>query len=202
MLLVLVSCSNKPFDEPFDEVGKWRAGDDGDVTGAVADGVYRMTMRIASGLFWTTADEEFGSGVYSVEMVQVAGPIDAGYGMMLRVAEDETTFYLFEISSDGFVWIGRCLDECVDSAELGNPDTPAQWQQSTAVKQGLGAVNVLKVSAEAGNMIFYVNEIEVARATDNTLASGDIGLLVETLGVGGEVQVEFDNFTITPFGDS
>jgi hypothetical protein len=58
-------------------------------------------------------------------------------------------------------------------------------------------MNKLRVNVEGGNMIFYVNGQEVGRVTDNTFANGDIGVLVETLGLGG-VHVQFDNFTVTP----
>ena len=49
-------------------------------------------------------------------------------------------------------------------------------------------------------MIFFVNDQEVGRVTDNTLSRGDIGIMVETLGQGG-VLVAFDNFTVTPLSD-
>jgi hypothetical protein len=46
-------------------------------------------------------------------------------------------------------------------------------------------------------MIFFVNDQEVGRVTDNSFRSGDIGVMAETLGLGG-VQVHFDNFTVSP----
>jgi len=46
-------------------------------------------------------------------------------------------------------------------------------------------------------LIFYVNDQEVGRVTDNTFSSGDVGVLVQTLG-GGGVRVLFDNLSINP----
>ena len=46
-------------------------------------------------------------------------------------------------------------------------------------------------------MIFYVNDEEVGRATDDSLDKGDIGLLTETFAPGG-LQVAFDNFSVQP----
>ena len=45
--------------------------------------------------------------------------------------------------------------------------------------------------------IFYVNDQEVGRVTDDTFSRGDIGLMVRTLGAGG-VHVQFDNYSVTP----
>jgi hypothetical protein len=55
----------------------------------------------------------------------------------------------------------------------------------------------LRVEAESGNMIFYVNGQEVGRVTDKTFQSGDIGLFAQSLGFGG-VHIQFDNYAVTP----
>ncbi len=191
----------KAFLEPFDAAGSWRVGPDVDAEGTIANGVYELYVKAAVGLNWTTAGLQFGAGSYSVEAQQTAGPIDAGYGMLIRVDEgdepdsgnSDDAFYLFEISSDGYVWIGRCENGCATETILVN----TYWFESDAVRQGLDQVNTLRVEAEGGNMLFSVNGVEVGRASDYTLTKGDIGLLVETLGA-GEVRVQFDNFQVTP----
>lgn len=200
LLIALIGCSNDGADatlnETFDAVGSWRVGDDADAMGAVIDGVYRFDIKQESGSFWTTAGSTFANGVYEVDVVQRTGSVDAGYGMMFRVddREDQSdAFYLFEVSADGHVWIGRCLQGCSEQKILVNN----WWFESPAVNKGLDQTNRLRVYAEYGNLIFYVNDQEVGRVTDYTLIEGDIGLYVETLGTGG-VQVEFDNFTINP----
>lgn len=194
LLVALGACRGQTtWTETFDAPGKWRVGDDLDAAGQVVDGVYRFDVRADIGIFWTTAGQTFGDGVYSVEVVQTAGPIDAGYGLMWRVDDAADNFYLFQISGDGYVWIGRCSSGCAEERNL----VESWWFESPAVQQGLNARNVLSVTAEAGNFIFRINEIEVGRATDATLARGDVGLFVETLGQ-GNVRVEFDNFQVAP----
>lgn len=193
---IISACANKTdasLNDSFDEETSWRSGDDFEASGGVIDGVYRFSMTQATGSVWTTAGKQFGNGVYQVDVVQKEGPIDAGYGMMLRVDDETDSFYLFEISGDGYVWIGRCLQGCEEQQILVNN----WWFESTAVIQGLNVVNQLRVSADHGNLLFYVNDVEVGRFTDYSFAQGDIGLYVETLGTGG-VQVDFDNFIITP----
>ena len=72
--------------------------------------------------------------------------------------------------------------------------------RAAAVKQGSDLTNVLKVRAEAGNLIFYVNNQEVGRVTDDSFKKGDIGLIVGSLGEGG-VHIQFDNFKVTPLAE-
>ena len=194
-LLLLAACGGQDaFLETFDEPGSWRVGDDLDARGEVVDGVYRFTVAADTGIFWTTAGKSFTNGLYSVEATQTEGQLDiAGFGLMLRVDDENDSFYLFEISGDGFAWIGRCLAGCTEETVLLNE----WWFDSDTIKQGLGETNTIAVSADSGNLIFSLNNIEVGRVTDTVLASGDVGLFVETLG-SGDIVVEFDNVRVDP----
>ena len=53
------------------------------------------------------------------------------------------------------------------------------------------------MDANGGNLVFFVNNQEVGRAFDDTFTQGNIGVAVETIGV-GDVQVHFDNYAYTP----
>ncbi len=191
--LLMVGCGGgDPYLETFDAAGNWRTESDGQTAGFIENGVYNLSVEADVQLVWTTAGESFVNGRYAVEATQTEGPLDSGYGMLFRVDDTTDSFYLFEISGDGFVWIGRH-----DNGEDAGPIIGQWWFESPAVRQGLDQTNVLAVQAEAGNLIFYVNDQEVGRITDNTYGRGDIGLMVETLGQGG-VSVQFDNFSVTP----
>jgi hypothetical protein len=98
--------------------------------------------------------ENLADGIYSVEATPLDGPLDNGYGMIFRAEDDAQSFYIFEVSADGFVWIGYCLDACAEQAALIGDG----WFPAEAVRQGLDVTNTLRVRAEAGNMIFYVND--------------------------------------------
>lgn len=182
----------------FDEVGGWAVDSDTDVEGSVTNGRYELLVKQPSGQFYTTAGESFADGIYQVEATQVEGNLDAGYGMVFRLNSNDgsDSFYLFEISSDGYAWIGRCDNGCntdADQVALVNE----WWFETPLIKQGLGETNVLRVNAESGNMIFSINGTQVGRVTDDALRRGDIGLLVETLGF-PNVKVAFDNFSVQP----
>jgi hypothetical protein len=195
LLVILAACSgqsSRPYNETFDDPGSWSSGDDTYTEGRVENGVYDLLIKGDDVSRWAAAGEEFSDGIYEVEAVQIDGPLDNGFGMLFRADTDNGNFYLFKISGDGYVWIGRYRDEAEEQAIVSN-----HWFESPAVNQGLNQSNKLRVEAESGNMIFSVNEQEVGRVTDSNFQSGDIGLFAQTLGFGG-VHVQFDNYSVTP----
>lgn len=193
--VLLAACNgqnSQPYSETFDNAGNWSVGDDTYTEGQVVDGVYDLLVKGDDVSRWTSAGEDFADGSYEVEAMQVEGPLDSGFGMLFRADTDGGNFYLFKVSGDGYVWIGRYQDEAEEAAIVGN-----HWFESAAVNQGLNQSNKLRVDAESGNLIFFVNEQEVGRVTDSSFQSGDIGLFAQTLGFPG-VHVQFDNYTVTP----
>ncbi len=195
---VLTACgSTQSYTETFDDPGNWRVESSSDVVGEVRDGVYDFTVVADELTSWTTAGEDFSDGIFSVEATQVSGPDNNAYGLLFRVDDETDDFYSFQISGDGFVWIGRYRDGGSAEAE---PIVNDWWFESPIINQG-NATNKLTVRAEGQNLIFFVNDQEVGRVTDDAFSRGDIGLMVRTLGVGG-VNVQFDNFMVEPLTDS
>lgn len=192
-----VISSGEAFVELFDEEGGWATGDEDDVIGQVIDGVYRFNLIASDSYYWSTAEENFGNGVYGVTATAVSGPLDNGFGMMFMVDDSTDSFYAFEISSDGYVSIYYCADAC----ETFTPLVDEGWFPSDAVNQGLNASNTLLVMAEDGTMTFILNDEEIGQVQDRSLNSGNIGILVETF-TQGDVVVEFDDFIYFPLGDT
>ncbi len=194
LLLWLAGCRNGatglPFTETFDEPGNWSTGEDAYSIGQIVDGVYDFQVIENDISRWAAAGKNFSDGIYELEATAVEGSLDNGFGLLFRANPETGDFYLFKISGDGYVWIGRYADGAEDTTLIGE-----HWFESAAVQQGLNVTNRLTVRAEAGNMIFSVNDQEVGRVTDNTFASGDVGLLVQTLG-GAPVRVHFDNLSV------
>ena len=181
------------YSDPFDEAGTWTVGDDGTASGAVQNGVYELYVERSGDIFWVTGGRNFADATYEVAATPIEGTIDNGYGMLFRVNNEDNNFYIFKVSSDGYVYIGRCATSCAESAALVERD----WFASDAVNQGLNVTNILRVEASGADLAFFVNDTEVGRVTDETLTQGDIGLVAETLSPGG-LTVQFDNFTVTP----
>ena len=191
MLLLFQSDLFRPsadtFSDSFDAAGEWDSGDDANAFAGVREGQYEILVRASSGIFRGSAPHQFADGIYEVTATQVAGPLDNGYGLIIRLNPDDNSFYMFEISGDGYVWAGLCQSQCDSQG----------WQASNAVHQGLNQPNLLRVVANGSEMTFIVNDQQVARINDATLAQGQVGFLVETFG-GGGVQVNFDDFSVSP----
>ena len=183
----------------FERTGGWAVGEvtDADGTieaeGIITGGVFQLVVNEPNGLYWSTPSERFGDGKYQVDITAVAGPLNNGYGLMFFYNEDAGDFYLFEISSDGYVWIGYCGNRC----EVEEPLVEDGWFRSNLVREGRNEVNRLTIEVEEGRMGFLINGEEVATAVDQRLSEGDMGLLVETFDEGG-VQVHFDNAAYAP----
>jgi len=192
LTLLTAACSGS-FDEDFDSLGTWGSGDTADATAKVLHGVYELHVKAEEGIFWSTAGKKIGDGVYKVEATQVEGTLDNGYGMMFMIDNETEDFYLFQVSGDGFIWIGLCRSACKDGEILIGEG----WIEADVVQPGLDNTNVLRVDVQDGDLEFYVNEQSVGQAHDETLSKGDIGVMVETRGEGG-VRVHFDNFAFTP----
>ena len=187
------SAQTEPYEETFDVVETWTAGEGVNAEGSITEGVYEMSVELSGDIFWATAGQTFAGGEYEVEATPLEGAVDNGYGMLFHVDDEENSFYVFKVSSDGYVFIGRCADSCLEQQVLVDQD----WFASSAVQQGLDVTNKLRVVVSGPDMIFFVNDEEVGRASDDTLKKGDIGLMAETFTPGG-LRVTFDNFTVMP----
>lgn len=197
LLLALAGCrGEQAYEATFDNAGNWSVGDDAFAEGGVQNGVYELYVKANASLTWATADQDnLGNGSYEIQATQTEGPLDNGYGLMFRLDNENNNFYLFEVSGDGYVWIGWCESSC---SAIEDTIVDEDWIPSDAVRQGLNSTNTLRVNVNGANMQFYVNGTLVGEAFDDRANErGDIGLAVETLGVGG-VRVIFDNFKYTP----
>jgi hypothetical protein len=183
----------EPYLESFESVGEWTAGEGANSEGVIVDGAYQMSVEVSGDIFWATAGQNFADGRFEVEATPLEGVADNGYGMLFRIDNDGNNFYVFKVSSDGYVFAGLCSERCLEQQALLETD----WFASPAVHPGMGVTNVLRVEISGPEMIFYVNDEEVGRTTDDSLDKGDIGLLTETFAPGG-LQVAFDNFSVQP----
>ncbi len=192
-LFLFIGCSSpSSYEETFDEPGTWRTESDSEVKGEIQNGVYDFHVIADELTTWTTAGQNFSDGVYEVEATQVGGPNNNAFGMLFRVDDNNDNFYAFLISGDGYAWVGRYEDGLAGDTILRD-----WWIESPAIIKGNDVTNKLRVEAESGNMKFFINDQEIGRVTDNSFTSGDVGLMVRSLGR-GDVHVQFDNFTVNP----
>jgi len=164
------------------------------VDGQVRNEAYELYVKSNHGLYLASAGRNFADGVYKVEATQLEGPLNNGYGLVFKLDEIEDAFYVFEISGDGYIWIGYCEGLCEDKATAL---VGGDWYPSPAILTGRHATNYLQVIVESPLMTFLVNGVEIGRTSDSRLLEGDVGLMVEALGE-GNIRIAFDNFEFSP----
>lgn len=128
----------------------------GRLSTAIEDGQMRVSIGEADSGAYSIAAPYFGDFDLRVAAEAIDGPVDNGYGVVFRLQNkdntsfDDDNYYLFLISSDGWYQVSRVVD--------GQPQVLSDWIESSAIRQGLNAVNDLRVIARDTQFHFYINE--------------------------------------------
>lgn len=201
LLLLLASCSSPEQDASlpentlfFDEfvvgqTGDWLTeGDDAAVTAVINE---RMLININTPQtmqFVTLNEPIFNNFTVEVDAIQITGSPESSYGVLFRMT-NPSEFYRFAIRGDGLYMIERHDPD-------GWTRFMKDWEPSSAIHQGAGQNNRIKVIAEGGAFSFYVNNIIIAQINDSRYAQGNIALDAGTFGQ-TNLQVAFDNVLVT-----
>ena len=118
----------------------------------------------------------------SVQATQVSGPDNVPYGLTLRHMQ-KGSYYDFDVRSDGY-W------EFI-KYQAGTLSKMQDYTFSSAVVQGVGQTNALKVVMRGATFDCYINNNLVATITDASVASGDVGVF------GGPNETAFTNYLVT-----
>jgi serine/threonine protein kinase len=130
--------------------------------------------------------------VTSKEVVASQGLTDF-YGVVLRASQDESRFYLFDVtSSDNGQFIFYRYNHNI-STSLENGPVPS-------LHTGIGQSNIITVEARGNTFTFFVNGKQVGKpytdtSSSSAYASGEIGLSVEDY----NAEVAFSNLQVSPF---
>lgn len=117
---------------------------------------------------------------FSADVELLAGDALGGYGLYLRdYASGDEGFNQFRF----LVWRDWFA---VEQSVADLPLALAEWVQHAAVRPG--GVNTLKVRALSGELVFFVNGVEVYRHSDENPHTGAFGFFVS-----GRSKVAFDN---------
>lgn len=171
----------------FDDGTGWVLSSDAVAEVGVTDGRLQVHVFSPGQLAWASSESTWQDCRVIVSAMQVSGPVDNEYGILLRM-DDDKSFYAFSVSGDGYVRIAHYADEVWSL--LG-----ADWSPSDAVNQGL-ATNVLEVVAQGTELEFLVNGETVAKSGDSEVTSGPIGLYAGAFSE-GDVVVAFDDLSVT-----
>lgn len=176
-------------DDFEDPDSGWDIYNYGDTLALYQDGEYRLGIFREDYVAWGNpeAGQDLADFEIEVDARAMEGPLDNNLGILVRYQDDDEGFYWFQISSDGFF--------AVDRLEGDRWVGIADWQESDAIRQGLGVTNQLRVVCTGDQFTFYANDTWLAAVTDDSLASGSIGLAAGTFGEPG-VVVHFDNVQV------
>ena len=201
LALALVACSggkngddspSGQFTDAFDTPSAWRVIADPEVVIAYADGGLTIKVEVLDRAAWTVAGRKFQDGVVSVDAKPIGGPDDNAYGLIVR-HQDDRNFYRFEISGDGYYAV---------QAPKGSLawEFLVDWTESPAINTGR-KTNHLSVECNGSTMVFYANDVELARVQDSRYGEGDVGLIAGTFYTEPGTHILFDNFTVEPLSE-
>ncbi len=141
---------------------------------------------------------------YSLTMEEIRGDdtsINNSFGLIFRFSTMKadgklvTTFYTFEVANTagGEYQFWKYDDQYASSTVT--PWTKI-WHQNSGSEfhkgHGSRSINTFKVFMNGSNFTFYVNGKKVGSSRDNTIASGQVGMLVNLKGT----EVAFTNFLL------
>jgi hypothetical protein len=174
-------------DDFSDPASGWdRQSPSGGVTD-YANGQYRILVNEPDLTVWSLAHKNFDDQVgIQVDATKARGPDDNEFGVFCRY-QDNDNYYQFLISSDGFALIGKQFN----GTNVGLSSEKMQF--TDAIRQG-AATNRIHATCMGDTLTLSVNGQEVARATDSSFSSGDVGLFAGTFDTAG-VDILFDDFS-------
>lgn len=151
------------------------------------DGVYRIFVNEPNMDIWARPGLDLGDVRVEVDAIKVGGDRDNRFGVICR-AVDDSSFYTFIISSDGYYGIGKIKGQ--HYALIGMQ----ALQRSDAIQQG-SAFNHIRADCIGDTLTLYVNGKKLYQAQDSEFTSGDVGLIAGTYGIAG-TDVRFDDFVV------
>jgi hypothetical protein len=151
------------------------------------NGRYRIVVNSTNADYWSNPGLSFGDVLVDVDAGKNAGPDDNDFGILCRY-QDTENFYFLIISSDGYYGIG-----IVQGGEQKLLEPPQMYQSDSIIPGN--AANHLQATCQGSRLVLYVNGDFVAEASDDTFATGDVGLIVGSFDEPG-VDIWFDNLMI------
>ena len=155
-------------------------------------GGYLLQVFTPNWVVWDTLPDVFPNDVsIEVDAIKQAGPDDNGFGVICRL-QDNSNFYYFAISSDGYAVIYRYLQGEFTVISSGD----GQWQKVDGVYSGAYTTNHIRADCIGNTLTLYANGVQVATATDNTFTTGgQVSLAATTFDTAG-VEILFKNFYV------
>lgn len=115
-------------------------------------------------------------------------PSNTGFGAFCRYLNADN-YYDFSLSGDGYYRLGKVVN--------GAWEVLIDWAPTTAIKQGAGETNRIRVVCSGSNLSLYANDQLLFTAQDTTLTAAGFALLARRFTVDDvPVAVAFDNLEV------
>jgi hypothetical protein len=153
----------------------------------IVDGKYtwEASSNEAGGLWWVTDDDTTVTDFYvAVDVLVVQGDTNTRYGLVLR--HDGKNYDFFDVGQNGEFGFYRW--------EGGQWATLIKLTPSAAIENG--AVNRLAALVQGKQFTFFINDQQVAAATESHLTQGHAGMGLNLSQKTDKAVIEFDNFEL------
>lgn len=151
------------------------------------NGNYRILVNTDNTNIWANPGLNFQDTAIEVEATKIGGSNDNHMGLICRYL-NESNFYFFAISSDGFYGIAKVSDG--QQALIGMEN----MAYSDAINQG-NNTNLIRAECIGQNLTLSVNGQQLLQVTDSQFDRGDAGLIAGTFDIAG-TDIHFDNFIV------
>ena len=201
LLCTAAACTSNPTpradgvivqDDFSDPNSGWDRHTGSDIITDYGDGHYRVQVCLPNLDAWGLAGLDLNNMQIEAEARYADGPLDNSYGLLCRYtrAGEDSNFYFFFISSDGYYAMGKVVK---NERTYLNPN--GNFEPLAAIRTEAGAVNRLSATCAGDQFTFTVNGQPAGTFSDDELTHGDAGLIAGTLNEGG-VEIHFDNVII------
>jgi hypothetical protein len=171
------------FSSPNLEWDVWKRAD-GSTVGYYQEGLVFIInspntdyISAANSLYTNTRTEVIASNLN--------GLMNNGFGLICRY-QDESNYYAFFVSSDGYYGIVRVLYGGYTVLNGG------ELQYSEYIHQGQ-STNHIRADCNSNQLALFVNNIQLAQVQDDVFSEGKIGLITSSFEEPG-VAILFDDF--------
>lgn len=167
----------------------WDRVQDDDGINDYVDGGYRILVNKENWYFWSNPGLNFSDVIIDVDAKKIGGPDDNDFGVICRY-KDNSNFYFFTVSSDGYYGISKIID----GEEFMIGMDSLQFNDKVV---NLGAAsNHIQASCIGNSLTLKVNNTTLADVKDSDLTSGDVGLIAGTYDEIG-TDILFDSFVVS-----
>lgn len=183
------------YEDDFSDPGSgWPIVEDADRLLEYNNGEYRILVKNTDR--WGRASPGYKAIDYLISVdVRNANDVYGSYGIIFQLADDWSTYYTFEITTDGYYMIWR-FNSKKSGWKLLAYDISAYINQGTASNQiQLARTGVLIKGYANGQLIVEVED-------DSYTGFESVGLITTAYKGQANVDARFDNFTVDPLNCS